>query len=181
MIRTTSIGIIASATSVSVTSILIITMNIPPSRIGDDKHLEDPVHRDGLNREGVVDDAHHQVADFAAAMESEREPLQMIEQLRAQIVDHPLADRNRDVVVRDGEQSEQRVQDDEADARGDEQLAARHRRNPRAHERRAAQHVVDENLERPRLEHFRRGGKQHAGDRDARRPRCGRIRRMAWP
>ena len=90
----------------------------------------------------------------------------MIEQARAQLVDHPLADRDGDVVRHDVEQAEQRVQDDEADARGDEQLAARHRGNPRAHERRAAQHVVDHNFERPRLEHFGRGGEQHAGDRD---------------
>ena len=35
-------GIIASATSVSVASILIITTNIPPSRISDDSTGKNP-------------------------------------------------------------------------------------------------------------------------------------------
>ena len=90
----------------------------------------------------------------------------MIEQPRAQLVDHPLADRDRHVVGHDVEHAEQRVQDDEADACGDEQLGARHRGYPRADERHAAQHVVDHDFERPRLEHFGRGREQHAGDRD---------------
>src|ERR1700722_758361 len=90
----------------------------------------------------------------------------MIEQARAQLVDHPLADRDRDVVRHHVEQAQQRVQDDEADARRDEELAARHRGNPRAHERSSAQNVIDYDFERPRLEHFGRGGKQHAGNRN---------------
>src|SRR5271170_6374369 len=71
----------------------------------------------------------------------------MVEQARAQLVDHALADRDGDVVGDDVEHAEQRVQDDEADARGDQQLGARHRRNPRADERHAAQHVGDRNRE----------------------------------
>src|ERR1017187_4901675 len=90
----------------------------------------------------------------------------MIEQARAQLVDHPLADRNGDVIRHDVEQAEQRVQDDEGYARGCQQLAARHRWNPFAHHRRAAQHIVDYNLERPRLEHLGRRGKQHTADCD---------------
>src|SRR5277367_378317 len=90
----------------------------------------------------------------------------MVEQARAQLVDHALADRDGDEVGDHVEHAEQRVQDDEADACGDEQLGARHRRNPRAHERHAAQHVVDYNFERPRLEHFGGGGEEHAGDRN---------------
>src|SRR5580704_15682851 len=88
----------------------------------------------------------------------------MVEQARAQLVDHALADRDGDVVGDHVEHAEQRVQDDEADARGDEPLGARHRRNPRADERHAAQHVVDYNFKRPRLEHFGGRGEEHAGD-----------------
>ena len=62
-------------------------------------HRENPVHRDRLEREGVVGDPHHQIADLAPPMERQRQPLQMIEHLRAQLVDHPLADRNRDVII----------------------------------------------------------------------------------
>ena len=51
----------------------------------------------------------------------------MVEQARAQLVDHALADRDGDVVGDHVEHAEQRVQDDKADARGDEQLGARHR------------------------------------------------------
>ena len=70
MISRISSGMIASATSVSVASILIITTNIPPSRISDDSSGKESVHRDRLNRVGVVGDPHHQVADFAPAMKS---------------------------------------------------------------------------------------------------------------
>src|SRR5208283_2684886 len=90
----------------------------------------------------------------------------MVEQARAQLVDHALADRDGDVVGDHVEHAQQRVQDDETDARGDQQLGARHRRNPRADERHAAQHVVDYNFERPWLKDFGGGGEQHAGDRN---------------
>src|SRR5271156_5698251 len=71
----------------------------------------------------------------------------MVEQARAQLVDHALADRDGDVVGDHVEHAEQRVQDDEADARGDEQLGARHRRNPRAYEGHGEQHAGYRNRE----------------------------------
>ncbi len=78
---------------------------------GDNR--ENPVHRDGLEREGIVGDPHHQVADLAPAMEGERESLQVVEHLRAQVVHHPLSDGNGDVVGGDVENPERDIDHDQ--------------------------------------------------------------------
>src|SRR6266849_5822661 len=100
-------------------------------------------------------------------MEREREALEMVEQLGAQIVDHPLPDRNREVVVENVDQPECHVQHHQSHAGGDQQVRARKlggAGGPRCAQWRAAQYVVDDDLERPRLEHFQGGGEHHADD-----------------
>src|ERR1700731_1315232 len=98
-------------------------------------------------------------------MEREREALEVVEQLGAQIVDHPLPDRNREVIVENVDQPERHVQHHQAHAGGDQQVRGRKpggAGGPRCAQWRAAQYVVDDDLERPRLEHFQRGGEYHA-------------------
>src|SRR5690348_14190783 len=89
----------------------------------------------------------------------------MLEHFRAQIVDHPLADRNRDVVVEHIDKTEHHVEHYQPYAGRDQQMRRRKpadARRPRRTERHAAQYVIDHHLERPRLEHLERRSERHA-------------------
>src|SRR5258708_39741063 len=90
----------------------------------------------------------------------------MVEQARAQIVDHPLDNRNRQVICGDIQQTQQCVEDHEADACREQQLPAGQRRNPAARDGHPAEHVVDHNLEWPWLQYFGRGRQQHCENRN---------------
>ena len=60
---------------------------------------QQPVHHHGLHREAVRGDAHHQVADLLPAVEGQRQALQMRIEPGAQIVDHALAEADREPIV----------------------------------------------------------------------------------
>ena len=121
---------------------------------------QQPVHDHRLHGETVGGDAVHQIADPLAAVIAERQPLQMRVEVAAQIVDHRLPDPDRRVVVPAGQRAGAEMHQHDADA-GEQQQRQRRQAQQladRAADRRrlAAEHMVDDDLQRPRLQQLER-------------------------
>ena len=157
----------------------------PPVEIehdGEDARQRQHVHRDAeqgggeevLRRVHVARQAHHQVAGAARLEERQREPVQVVIQRPAQIQRDALADRCGQVLLHerargpeagDGEQPEHGGVEERQRCRAEDGPAGHRRR-----QRLAAQHVVDDELERPRLPDGGRALDRHGGERQREQP-----------
>ena len=88
-------------------------------------------------------------------MEGERESLQLLVEVGPEVVDHSLADVDRDEIARNRKEPEKDVEHHEAD-RDHRQEFLRARGGGEASQRQgfSAEHVVDHDLDRPRLQNL---------------------------
>ena len=135
------------------------------------------VHDHRLDGKAVRGDPIEQIADPLPAVKGERQPLQVSVEGAAQIVDHPLPDADRRVVVQQGQRSGAEMHDDNAET-GKQQQSGRGRRRQCGNRKRlAAEHIVDDHLQRPRLQELEAGDQEdlrkRPGDPPPIRPQIG--------
>ena len=131
------------------------------------RELENRVGEHVLQGVRVSGDLGEQVAGARAGVKRERQRLQVREQLAAQRVHHPVADGRRDEDLEVGEQPAEQGDHHDAGRRLEQQ---RHlsrgqqalQRAQGARHRFVEDDVVEDDLERPRLEQLRRRGAQRA-------------------
>ena len=136
---------------------------MPPSSTSADRIGSSAVHDHRLDGEAVGGDPVHQIADPLPAVKGERQPLQMRVEGAAQIVDHALADPDRRVVVPAG--SARRRRDARRRCRCRRAAAATAPAGQQVAERTAdgglaAEHIVDDDLQRPRLQQLEAGDQE---------------------
>ena len=90
----------------------------------------------------------------------------MLVEIEAEVVHHPLPDRDRRSVVHDAHDREERVQEHEAEAHGGEERPSREYPDTRDGDRFPADDVVDDQLQRPRLQELASADQQHLRDRE---------------
>jgi len=115
---------------------------------------ENPIHGDGLNGVGIRRDAIKQITHLSSAVEGQREALEMTVEITPEIVHHPLTDLDRGVVVENRQPPQEQVNQHQAEAGKQEEHFFGIRRGKVPGDGFAAQHIVDDNFQGPRLQDF---------------------------
>ena len=129
--------------------------------------LEDRIGEHVLQGVGVARDLGEQVARAGAIVKRERQGLEVREHLAPQRVHHLVADGRRDEDLEVGEQSAGERDQHDAGGRFHQQRHLAHRQHPaqrpqQGRDRLVEDDVVENDLERPRLQQLRRGRPQRA-------------------
>ncbi len=137
-----------------------MTANIDDQADDGGQHRQQGVPDDRRDAAAVGRHPADRVADRLAAVEAERQPLQVAEQVRRQVVDHPLAEGDVRTGARQAQRPAEQEQDDRrGDAPGSRPSGVRRagqqtdRAGQPGRHRLAVEHVVHQDLHRPRLEH----------------------------
>ncbi len=149
----------------------------PAEQHGGRQDRQYAVHDHRLNGKAVGGDPVEQIADPLPAMKGEGQPLQVRVEGAAQIVDHPLPDPDRRVIVQQGQRPGAEMHDDNAETGKQQQSGRRRRRQCGNRKRLAAEHIVNHHLQRPRLEELEPGDQEdlhkRRGDPPPIRPQIG--------
>jgi hypothetical protein len=131
---------------------------------------QEAVHQHGLDGEAVRRHPIHEVAHLLPRVEGEREALEVAVERAAHVVHHALADADRGAVVPERQRAADRMDEHDAEARREEQRAGAPAADDGEVELLPAEHVVDDDLERPRLQQLEPGDQEDLRQRHAEGP-----------